>query len=430
MPREQRPSVRGAPPPSRPVSGMLRLSAEFPRTASVCAPARGPPGLFAPAPAARVPRSFWTLRAPTCAGALPCAGSLRSGAPAALSPPRQPPGFKAAARVRASPSVVGSARPVPRSRPPPVCGLPCGGVALAVLRACPGSLPGSPGPPAASPSGLRGRGGSRPGAGRAKPAFFRFAPGLLCSRAAPAALGPSRQLSAFLPGFCPGFSPAPLPSPPPPLGAPGRRQASSRAAPPTAPPSVPPAGCARILRPSLLPSLRPRFLIVAACQGQALRAAIADLDSAAPFLARGLPPALHENSRLTNANIRANILVAGLTRGCLLSASLGHPWASKRSPPFGVGFFFCPPRPIWGNLFGGLFWQTADPGPARQCCAPTILPPVHNPVFVNSFFRRVARPLIFEHPSDKKAARQLAPPGSKTRTIQAREWHLFPYSTA
>ena len=104
---------------------------------------------------------------------------VRSGA---ARPPPSPhaaaPGSKAAARVRAvalrGRQRPGSPRPRPSAAAGSLIGRPC------CLRACPGSLPGSPGPPAA----LRGAGGFQP-RGRRRPLgrlSLPSAPGL-CPRA-------------------------------------------------------------------------------------------------------------------------------------------------------------------------------------------------------------------------------------------------------
>jgi hypothetical protein len=183
------------PHPSRP-SGLPVLSAQFPRTSSVCAPScRGRYWRLFPAALMRTSR-------PALARVAALACCVRSGA--ARPPPRArsaAPGFKAAARVRAGALRVRQRPCSPAARSPAVCGRP---VRLPLQPPPLLSVP-CPGRRFPLPRPLRGFGAGRlrpRGQRRRKRRLFLLRPrGLL-----PRVLRPLRGASAPSLGF-PPFAP-------------------------------------------------------------------------------------------------------------------------------------------------------------------------------------------------------------------------------
>ena len=146
------------------------------------------------------------------------------------------PGFKAAPRVRAAPSVVGSA---PADPPPAIRSaagvLRCALVALAPLQRA-GVLRGVRRIPLPCP--LRGFGGGRlqpRGRRRRCRLFLRPAPGACCARAAPACFFRFRSAAPFFGGAlrC-GVLPCALPAPAAPAGGSGRAPGCAAGFAPTA----------------------------------------------------------------------------------------------------------------------------------------------------------------------------------------------------
>ena len=182
---------------------------------------------------------------PLAPGSLPLGGvasgraARRDGGPASPAP-----GSKAAPRVRASPSVVGSA-PGDLAFPLGPLRAPCGGGRPCFPRGAAVLLPGVAGPPWLAPFGASGSCGSGTGGiGGFQPPFFGLRPRCLAARVLrPLAAAPSLLRYLAL------GSPLRPPAPPPPLGAPGSAELISGLSPPAVGGS--PRGASRCLRPRL-----------------------------------------------------------------------------------------------------------------------------------------------------------------------------------
>ena len=169
MPREH--SLPLGSPPAR-LSGLPVLSAQFPRTSSVCAAAAG-------AALAAFPGSFLRTSRPALARFASLACCVRSGAPRPPpeGPLRQPPASKLPPVCALLRSVVGSARAVPCARSAAAARSLAGERSRLLLSPVPRFLARFAGSPCLARFAASGPGGSGPGGDSGLwPLFYALAP--------------------------------------------------------------------------------------------------------------------------------------------------------------------------------------------------------------------------------------------------------------